>query len=295
MLFRSALDAAQRLQLAVFLDHNARPENADYRYDYFRDNCSTRVRDALDRTLGGALGRTLRAQAVPVSYRSEATRLMRPILPLALGMDLIVGPAGDAPMTRWEQSFVPEVLMKALAEQPLDGAPLVAESRYLLADSGRLVTPTQPLHWTLTALALGLMLGVLLLLTGRSDGRIARVVFVTFALPLLLLAGFAGLIQLAAWTLTEHWVMHANANLLLFSPLAFGLLIPVLSPAQRGQWWVRRLSDLLAAMALLAIVMPQHNAPWIALWAPIAIALLLVFLRPLPQERQAAATGPSPG
>ena len=47
------LTPAQRLALRDFLEWNARKENRFYRYDYYRDNCSTRVRDAIDRVLGG--------------------------------------------------------------------------------------------------------------------------------------------------------------------------------------------------------------------------------------------------
>ena len=76
------LSPERRLQLALFLDRNAQPDQAQYRYDYFRDNCSTRVRDAIDSVLGGAIARRLKAEPVPVTYRFEATRLMRPIWPI---------------------------------------------------------------------------------------------------------------------------------------------------------------------------------------------------------------------
>ncbi len=49
------LSPAQRSELATYLAYNALPENRVYTYDYFLDNCSTRVRDALDRVLQGAL------------------------------------------------------------------------------------------------------------------------------------------------------------------------------------------------------------------------------------------------
>src|SRR3546814_18202698 len=49
------IPAASAYELAQFLAWNALPENAYYHYDYFTDNCSTRVRDALDKALGGAL------------------------------------------------------------------------------------------------------------------------------------------------------------------------------------------------------------------------------------------------
>ncbi|MEO7962437.1 MAG: DUF4105 domain-containing protein, partial [Gemmatimonadaceae bacterium] len=48
------LSNAQKASLRDFIEWNARDENKFYRYDYYRDNCSTRVRDALDKVLGGA-------------------------------------------------------------------------------------------------------------------------------------------------------------------------------------------------------------------------------------------------
>src|SRR5690606_6916797 len=74
--------------LAARLAHNALPENARYGYDYFTDNCSTRVRDAIDEALGGVLARHLSGRSQGNTYRSEAVRLARPDPLMALGFDL---------------------------------------------------------------------------------------------------------------------------------------------------------------------------------------------------------------
>ena len=50
-----ALTGMQKLALLAFVQRNELPENRFYDYDYFLDNCSTRVRDALDVALGGVL------------------------------------------------------------------------------------------------------------------------------------------------------------------------------------------------------------------------------------------------
>ncbi|MDQ2702951.1 MAG: DUF4105 domain-containing protein, partial [Pseudomonadota bacterium] len=50
-----ALTPEQADGLAAYLEEEARPENARYRYDYFTNNCATRVRDAIDDALGGLL------------------------------------------------------------------------------------------------------------------------------------------------------------------------------------------------------------------------------------------------
>lgn len=272
------LDAAQRLQLAVFLDHNAQPDQREYRYDYFRDNCSTRVRDALDRVLGGRLATTLKAVPVPVTYRFEGTRLMRPIVPLALGMDFIMGPAGDQAMSLWEQSFVPGVLMQAVATQQIDGRPLVLQSRELLPNQNSPVAPDAPLRWTSAALATGLLLGLLLAGLGHRRQRLG---FGLVATPVLLSAGLASVFMLAAWTLTDHWVMAANWNLLLCSPLAF-LLLPTAwrrpGTAPRRGWRVL-LIWLLPLGAGLSLLGGQQNAPWVLLWLPIHAGLAYGLLR----------------
>ena len=52
---RLALDSEQREEVFRFLEWNAQPENAYYRYDFYYDNCATRIRDVLEDHLGEAL------------------------------------------------------------------------------------------------------------------------------------------------------------------------------------------------------------------------------------------------
>src|SRR5690606_16140001 len=109
------------------------PENARYAYDYFTDNCSTRVRDALDTALGGALSRQLNGRSQGNTYRSEAVRLARPDPLMALGFDLGLGPASDRPNSLWQDAFVPMRLADALRSVRLaDGRPLVLAEEALL-------------------------------------------------------------------------------------------------------------------------------------------------------------------
>lgn len=269
----------QRLQLALFLDRNAQPDQAQYRYDYFRDNCSTRVRDAIDGVLGGAIERRLKAEPVPFTYRHEATRLMRPIWPLAVGMDAIMGPANDAPMTRWEQSFVPEVFMQAVATQSVDGLPLVAETHELVADTGRFVAPEAPLPLGRFLFIPGALLGLLLMLAARRESRWP---FALLATPVLLLAGLGGLLMLAAWTLTEHWSMHANVGLVWFSPLGL-LLLPAAwrKPSSAAKGAPHRLARFALSAWLLGGIAGsvigsfwQANVwAWTTFWLPICWGL----------------------
>ncbi len=53
------LDQEQKARLFSFLMWNAEPANKDYRYDFFYDNCATRIRDVLVRNLGNQLNYTM--------------------------------------------------------------------------------------------------------------------------------------------------------------------------------------------------------------------------------------------
>ena len=273
-----ALDDAQARALAAALADNALPGNAEYRYDYFRSNCSTRVRDALDQALAGRLQAQLQrpAEGAP-SFRSEAIRLMSPILPLAVGMDALMGPAGDPPLSIWEQAYVPEVLMQAVRTARIDGRPLVAREGYWLPPAGGPEAPARAPDFTL-ALALAGLAFAASMLPGLSRPRGATgLASRTLAATLSLLAGLGGLVLLAAWTLTEHWAIAANHNLLLFSPLSL-LLIPALLRRTRPGRFGLAVSLLIAAGAVLALALQllpgaQAQLPWILLWLPVHLAI----------------------
>ena len=82
------LTNTQKVALRDFIIWNSRPENANYRYDYYLDNCSTRVRDALDRVLGGVIRATFSGRKTDYSYRSETLRLTQRQSLLASGIDI---------------------------------------------------------------------------------------------------------------------------------------------------------------------------------------------------------------
>jgi hypothetical protein len=67
-----ALPAAKRAEIALRLAENARPDQRSYVYDYYRDNCSTRVRDALDGLVAGRRREDGGGQGGPRGGRAQA-------------------------------------------------------------------------------------------------------------------------------------------------------------------------------------------------------------------------------
>ena len=281
------LTPAQRYGLLNYLEENARPEHAQYRYEYFTANCSTRVRDALDAALGGAIKAQLIAPSRGFTYRMDTLRLMRAEPLLMLGMDAGLGPFADQRLTYWDESFVPMEFMRHAREVSVPDAagasvPLVARETRLAA--ARLPEPPDfPPQWRWQALALG-VLGALSLL-GLQRLRLrrwARIAFATSACLFALACGMAGLVLIGLWTLTEHVSAWRNENLLLLDPLCL-LLLPAWLGALRARWQPSRFARglalgvaVLAGLALFAKVFPaftQDNLFWIALLLPIHFAL----------------------
>lgn len=277
------LEPEQAESLAAALAEHVRPQNAEYRYDYFLSNCSTKVRDALDAALGGALKRQLEGRSMGVTYRHEALRHGAGIAWLHLGMHLGLGPYADRPLSIWEQSFIPARLAEALRDvRTPAGEPLVIAERELLPHRGPL-TPADPPRWLWLALALGVLLALPLARAAR--GRLGGLLlFAVWGLT-----GLIGLGLLLLWVGTAHESAWANRNLLLFNPLAL-LLLPACvqlwrqrrSPREsRLRFGAHALAIVSVAGVVLAQVQvyPQQHLEWVALLLPLQIALSLALLQ----------------
>ena len=270
------LDPAQARRLADELAENAKPENARYRYDYYTDNCSTRVRDALDRVLAGALKRQLSGRSGGDTYRSESVRLASPATWMWIGFDIGLGPFGDRPLSRWEQAFLPRRLADDLRETRLvDGRPLVVAEQELLPQA-QAAEPAERQRSLLPWLLLGIAVAAaVLVLAPRMPRGVAG-----FAFAYWLACGLLGLVLALGWAFTEHRALWANRNLLLFDPLCL-LLLPGAWGVLRGRAPSARFRGLLVAVATIAAfavvplwlqALPQRNGHWIALLLPIHAA-----------------------
>jgi hypothetical protein len=276
-----ALTPDQAAALRDFLLWNLRPENARYDYDYYVDNCTTRVRDALDHALGGVIRKQLENRAGGMTYRQQTARLMSAQPWLMLVLDLGLGPYADQPLSAWQESFLPMVLQRELAQVKIEdgagGTRALAGEGTLLSPNRLDVPPDQAPDLRMPLAISGLVFAAILVAAARrwpAGLALLGTVYLTAA-------GIVGVLLLVLWTLTTHHSAWANANLLLFNPLAL-LLLPSLWRARRGLA-ASRLADRIILLQLIALaaalalhLLPgtvQQNQPWLLFAIPCWLAL----------------------
>ena len=189
---------------------NAKPENREYRYNFFMDNCATRVRDMIERNAGETVRFT--EDHPTKTYRDMIKEFHHSFRWIDLGIDLLVGKKADQPVSAYGQMFLPEYLQAqfATAEITIDGKaqPLVLETRTLVEYPNTKLNSDLP--WP--AIVFGLFFLVVTGISVRGFLRKTKTDWLDYWL--FGLTGFAGFI-IGWFTLySEHPAMSPNYNLL---------------------------------------------------------------------------------
>ena len=269
------LTDAQYGQLRDYLVHHIQPENRDYRYDYFLNNCSTRIRDALDIALDGAL--SLRSSELPaeLNFRDQTRRLTESQFWYYLGLELGLGYPVDRGITRWDEMFIPSVVADELADMSLameaNGKPLVVEDRMLFT-STLPGPPSSPSSIWQRYFLLGMLVVGLAWLSNKF---MPPVWLAGLCSAWVLICSSSGVILASLWLLTDHDATRLNANMLLLNPLFIITLLPIF----------RRFGPILMAtgvlLGLLLLVLPKHqyNLDSLAVLGPVNIAVAWYFFK----------------
>ena len=258
--------------LFTALEVNNLPEYRYYMYDFFRDNCATRVRDMVSDAL---CHRTLAPEAVNdtnYTYRDMVTlhtdgplRWWRFIIDMALGIRC------DHRCSNYEYMFSPIEMMAVLdtlqvsdTQQPLvsPAEQLLPETRTPLPD---IISPY------LTFLLLFVVVLALTLLGWRKGWKLRWLDIILYSIMFL-----ASLLILFLWFFSAHYCAKVNLNILWASPLLLYFIIR----GDKAKRWMTYLqcAMLVAAIVITFVALPQKmNAA--VLW--IALTLLVRLLAPI--------------
>jgi len=287
------LEPAARAELFDLLATASLPENRHYRYEYFLNNCSTKLRDVLDTVLGGQLRA---ATDIPddraITWRHHTRRLTANRLFYYPGIDFLLGPRGDEVTTQWQEMWVPMKLRDTLGGLYVtrsDGSRArLVSSEAVWVESDRENEPAASRSMEVLFLLLGSTGGLVFVILGRGAAKGNR--WSRFGLGLFgclwgILCFVAGSLLIGMhWT--DHEFMYWNQNVLLFSPLGLGVAMALIRVSRRGTTglWDRRTAIVpvwLAVAALLAHLIPslsQGNLELILFAIPMHVAVCWVVI-----------------
>jgi hypothetical protein len=230
---RINLTKAQKETLYKRLAWNLREENIRYDYDYFFDNCTTRVRDYLNEALQGDIS-SQHQSLVSLTWRDEVMAYYASLPPIALSLDVLMNSSIDGRMTEWEHMFLPLQLRNKLLEHPSGFQN--GQRLNLLEDSMILMQYSPPSAYMSVYYYIALVLFIPLLYLvfnlrrisissfSSSPGYTLKVPGVNFrllgllGLTIALVSGIFGIMMVFGWLFSGHEVMYHNINLLLFWP-----------------------------------------------------------------------------
>ena len=217
------LTPAQKNKILAFLDNNLKPQNRKYQYDFFFDNCSTRIRDMFEEVLG--------IEYPEYTPQYSFRTLLKPYLEdtpwYHFGTNLILGRPTDNIADFRNEMFLPDHLSENLAQATINNKLLLKPAQEIIPRTANMEAAklNAPLFTMLAVL-------VLSLLVSWKSGRIFQNIFDTILFGAAVLSGALFVFM---WTSTQHEVCYQNFNLLWANPLF--LFLPIFAFRKKKQTW----------------------------------------------------------
>lgn len=206
------LDDQTEYKLLELLEDNYRPEKRTYRYHFFYDNCSTRIRDIINMATGNKIEFTY-VPAGEFTFRQSIQKYLDYQPWSDFGIDLALGMPCDKVMGRTEDMFLPDSLMNQFNYATLNDAPLCSQPEEILPADFELVPAG-----IFTPVVVFIIFLIVHVLIGFLFFRRKKIFQITDRL-LLLVTGLLGLLIVFLWFFTDHTTTVWNLNLLWANPI----------------------------------------------------------------------------
>ncbi|MCI5107019.1 MAG: DUF4105 domain-containing protein [Pseudomonadales bacterium] len=232
---------------------NLEPENRVYDYQYFFDNCTTRVRDYLDEALDGRIRSQLDGMTEQ-TFREQVRAHYESVAVIRFSLDILMNSNIDRRVSEWEAMFLPLQFRESLSGIRSDVA-VGGQRQMLLSDHQQIMEFAPPrveqdAYQIASVMLLAPVLFLMLMLKripmsyfathSRVGLKMAGLSYRLLGLLGLLTALFSGIygcLMLGSWFVSEHLDLHHNINLLLFWPTdILGLVVAMRWLLLRRAW-----------------------------------------------------------
>ena len=261
------LTASEKIALEHFLFENIKEENKYYKYDFFFDNCTTRLRDIIlqhkknQPPLKAVMPQGTRFRQAIHQYLDKNNKQWS-----KLGIDILLGVPTDAVMTTAQSQFLPENLMKAFDS---------TNTNHQLVLSTTNLDPIQDINGQTSFFTPAVVFGMLLLLfilLDFSKQKWASAFLSGLDGLLFFLTGAIGILLIFMWAGTDHSMTKGNYNLLWAWPTHVVAAFFINSKKQ----WIKKYL-LLTSIGLVIVLLSWFFLPQQLNNSLILICVLLLF------------------
>lgn len=261
------LTQAEKQKLFELLEENYLPENRTYQYDFFYDNCSTRIRDIIAKACNNDVNFTY-VYARPHTFR-QAIQSYLDYQPWSdFGIDLALGIPCDRVMQHTQGMFLPDSLMVEFNYAAHNDNALVKPIAEIIPAEYQLVSDT-----ILTPILVFSLFFLIHFILGFYFIKSKKKIFILTDRLIFTIAGLVGVLVVFLWFFTDHHATVWNLNILWANPL---LLLFAFLPVSKMVGWKRKFLKIYLGI-LLALLLCWFFLPQKLHLAVIPIVLSIMF------------------
>jgi len=243
------LSQAEKQKLYNFLVNNYKPENRRYLYEFFFDNCATKIKEVTNTAVNNSITFNKPKDFEDATFRSLIYQNVKKNSWGSFGIDLALGSVIDRQATPEEHMFLPENIYRFFEVATIgDGdKPLVSQNHILFNKKERYVSNS---FLTSPFFIIGLIGFFIIFITYKDNKNAKRSNWLDVSL--FAFTGIVGIVILLLWFATDHTGTHQNYNLL----WAFVLNIFVIGQFFRktpSGWFTKYLKFLIIMLCLLTL------------------------------------------
>lgn len=260
--------------LFQYLQWNAKPENSAYKYDFFFNNCATKIRDVYEQALPNTITFTDKHVTTPKTFRELIQMHLDYNSWGSFGIDLALGAVIDRKASAREFMFLPEYVLEAFEHATKKNGETVVHSSTTILEEKELPSPkqnffTSPLFFVLIASI------IIVIITIRDYKRVRKSLWLDVSL--FVFSGIIGVLLLLLWFATDHTATANNFNTLWAFPpnLIFGLL---LLRKQQPSWYKKYIKFLLLLLILLVVFWMLKIQVFPIVLVPLLVALAIRYV-----------------
>lgn len=260
------LDATQKRQLISFLEHNAQQENASYQYDFFYNNCATKIRSVLEEVFPNQL--QFNDDHITTSYtmRQLINNNVAYNTWANVGINIALGSVIDVKATTDEYQFLPEYIYKAFDNASINGKSLVNGNLALLKKNDAIL---QKSNFLFSPIAIVSSISIVILLLTYNDYK-KRKHTKLLDFFLLFSTGLVGVLVLLLWLATNHGTTANNLNILwAFAP---NLIVSFFMFSKKHLKWLK------SYFMILTVLLITQALIWCFKVEEFSIALIPLFV-----------------